>query len=271
MVSAASILPGVRVSLSRERKILGTAGGPKKAAPFLESGTFLLLNGDFLIDIDLKRSYGFPPPPGGGGDNGPAGGSRLASSTSTPAAVSASSSNLERHASPDWTAAGFTGIHVLEPEVLKLIHANTPWEINLPGLPGNAPAGMESRRLSPPRLLARGRRPRGVSRRRPRGYRRQRRASIRPRPGAGELDPPGKEHTSLLSSSEKGPSSKAGQQLGPAVVIGPEVRVDRGAIHQPISNPRGHRMWPPGSASKGAIVSPVKEEFPWRAAFALEI
>ena len=31
-------------------KWVKVAGGPRKAAPFLEGGTFLLLNGDFLID-----------------------------------------------------------------------------------------------------------------------------------------------------------------------------------------------------------------------------
>ena len=46
---------GMRVHVSREPKILGTAGGPKKARAFLEGGTFLLLNGDFLIDIDLAE------------------------------------------------------------------------------------------------------------------------------------------------------------------------------------------------------------------------
>ena len=120
---------GVRVSLSRERKILGTAGGPKKAAPFLENGTFLLLNGDFLVDIDLQEVVNFHRRQGAA--------ATMVLREETGGAIHVDSAGRirqflrpERQASPEWTAAGFTGIHVLEPEVLKLIHGNTPWEIN---------------------------------------------------------------------------------------------------------------------------------------------
>ncbi len=43
--------------LSHEERILGTAGGIRKAAPFLRGGgTILVRNADFLADIDLRKA-----------------------------------------------------------------------------------------------------------------------------------------------------------------------------------------------------------------------
>ena len=50
---------GLALHVSRERRILGTAGGLKKAEGFLGAATFLLLNGDFLVDIDLRQVLDF--------------------------------------------------------------------------------------------------------------------------------------------------------------------------------------------------------------------
>jgi mannose-1-phosphate guanylyltransferase/phosphomannomutase len=44
---------GVNIHYSPETKLMGTAGGVKKAAPFLKGGTFLVMSGDGLTDIDL--------------------------------------------------------------------------------------------------------------------------------------------------------------------------------------------------------------------------
>jgi NDP-sugar pyrophosphorylase family protein len=44
---------GMNVSYSLERELLGTAGGVKKNADFLGGGTFLVMSGDALTDIDL--------------------------------------------------------------------------------------------------------------------------------------------------------------------------------------------------------------------------
>jgi mannose-1-phosphate guanylyltransferase/mannose-1-phosphate guanylyltransferase/phosphomannomutase len=43
------------VSYSRERTILGTAGGPRKVRSFFGADPFLLVNGDVLFDFDLRR------------------------------------------------------------------------------------------------------------------------------------------------------------------------------------------------------------------------
>jgi NDP-sugar pyrophosphorylase family protein len=43
------------IHYSREPEILGTGGGVKQAAPLLGDETFLLLNGDTLVDVQLDR------------------------------------------------------------------------------------------------------------------------------------------------------------------------------------------------------------------------
>ncbi|HET7293425.1 MAG TPA: NDP-sugar synthase [Vicinamibacteria bacterium] len=45
---------GLRVRYSFERRILGTAGGPRKARRLLGDGPVLLVNGDVLFDFDLR-------------------------------------------------------------------------------------------------------------------------------------------------------------------------------------------------------------------------
>lgn len=44
---------GVRVRYSRERIILGSAGGPRRALPLLDADRFFLVNGDTLAAVDL--------------------------------------------------------------------------------------------------------------------------------------------------------------------------------------------------------------------------
>jgi NDP-sugar pyrophosphorylase family protein len=44
---------GLRVRYSRERTILGTGGGPRKARALLGDGPVLIVNGDVLFDFDL--------------------------------------------------------------------------------------------------------------------------------------------------------------------------------------------------------------------------
>ena len=46
-------LLGMDITYSVERELMGTAGGVKKSAGFLGGGTFLVVSGDALTDIDL--------------------------------------------------------------------------------------------------------------------------------------------------------------------------------------------------------------------------
>ena len=50
---------GVNLHFSREEKIMGTAGGIKMAQEFLDGGTFLVINSDIVVDIDLGRALAF--------------------------------------------------------------------------------------------------------------------------------------------------------------------------------------------------------------------
>jgi NDP-sugar pyrophosphorylase family protein len=50
---------GVNLHFSREEKILGTAGGIKAVQGFLEGGTFLVINSDIIVDIDLNQVLEF--------------------------------------------------------------------------------------------------------------------------------------------------------------------------------------------------------------------
>src|SRR5689334_2906607 len=45
---------GMRVRYSWEQPVLGSAGGPRRALPLLDSDPFLIVNGDTLVDIDLS-------------------------------------------------------------------------------------------------------------------------------------------------------------------------------------------------------------------------
>ena len=50
---------GARVRYSWEHpRLLGSAGGPRLARPMLDAGTFLIINGDTLTDVDLVRLAG---------------------------------------------------------------------------------------------------------------------------------------------------------------------------------------------------------------------
>jgi NDP-sugar pyrophosphorylase family protein len=47
---------GARIRYSWEQPVvLGSAGGPRQALPLLDRGTFLMINGDTLTDVDLTR------------------------------------------------------------------------------------------------------------------------------------------------------------------------------------------------------------------------
>jgi NDP-sugar pyrophosphorylase family protein len=50
---------GMRIHYSYEREILGTAGGIKAAEKFLRDGTFLVINSDIIMDIDINKVLEF--------------------------------------------------------------------------------------------------------------------------------------------------------------------------------------------------------------------
>src|SRR5512147_2300207 len=45
---------GIPVRYSWENPVLGSAGGPRRALPLLDTDRFLIINGDTLTDLDLE-------------------------------------------------------------------------------------------------------------------------------------------------------------------------------------------------------------------------
>lgn len=133
---------GVKLHYSYEPEILETAGGLKKAEAFLRDGAFVVINSDILIDLDLEELISFHrsrkaiatlvlredpeavkfgviktdsegrirqflrwSAPGGCGSSTQAG----------------SASGMLEGVEPPGGVAHFTGVHILEPEVLDWI------------------------------------------------------------------------------------------------------------------------------------------------------
>jgi NDP-sugar pyrophosphorylase family protein len=118
---------GVRLRYSWEGVVLGSAGGPKRAAPLLDASTFLIVNGDTLATVDLKQLVA----------------QHRASGALVTLAVMATQ---EPHkygglaATPDGVMTGFVkrgdptpsqhfvGIQVVEAEAFRTVPPDVPWE-----------------------------------------------------------------------------------------------------------------------------------------------
>jgi mannose-1-phosphate guanylyltransferase len=107
---------GVSIAYSREEHILGTGGGVKQAAPLLGAETFVIVNGKVVIDLDLAAVVAAHRRRGA-----------LATMVvrRDPAAAKWGAIDV----GPDGRIAGllgagehmFTGVHVVEPELLTRI------------------------------------------------------------------------------------------------------------------------------------------------------
>ncbi len=121
------------VSFSYEPQILGTAGGLKANESFFDSDTFLMANGDIVIDFPLKEALAFHK------ENKP-----LATLILYPQSapfnyfpIRIDEEGLLRNfkgARPGGKLRPetyvFTGVHILEPNIFSLIPPGVPWEIN---------------------------------------------------------------------------------------------------------------------------------------------
>ena len=125
---------GLSLEVSREGKhILGTGGGVRHAAQLLGQGTFFLLNGDMLFDVDLAAALAahkahkatatmvLAPYPKG----------------ATYGAVELDDGNRVRRVAgrgappePGLVRTHFTGVHVMEPEVIARLPAEGEADIN---------------------------------------------------------------------------------------------------------------------------------------------
>jgi len=119
---------GVQLHWSHEPEILGTAGGIKKAQEFLEGESFLVINSDVVVDIDLSKVISFHKAQGSAltlvvreGDSpeqcDPI---EVDENDRIVHMVGASSMNLP----DDTTRVLFTGIQVMEPDIFDRIPEN---------------------------------------------------------------------------------------------------------------------------------------------------
>jgi NDP-sugar pyrophosphorylase family protein len=122
-----------RVSFSMEEKILGTAGGLKANESFFDEDTFVMANGDILIDLDLDEALTFHRRSGGMA-------TLILYPQPEPGKFPSIKINSQGrivqfkhiHIADD---AGyedylFTGIHILEREIFDFIPAGCSYEIN---------------------------------------------------------------------------------------------------------------------------------------------
>ena len=121
------------VSFSHESQILGTAGGLKANESYFNSDTFLMVNGDIVMDFPLKEALAFHK------ENKP-----LATLLLYPQSAPYRYSPIRidedgrlrnfKGACPGGELRPetyvFTGVHILEPDIFSLIPPGVPWEIN---------------------------------------------------------------------------------------------------------------------------------------------
>ncbi|MFC1836077.1 NDP-sugar synthase [Thermodesulfobacteriota bacterium] len=123
----------LRVSFSHEPEILGTAGGLKANESFLAGGSFVLANGDIVMDFPLNEALRFHKERGA-----------LATMLLYPQSRPYRYYPMRIHSDgrlcnfksrnadgePTDQAYVFTGVHILEPEIFDYIPAGCFYEIN---------------------------------------------------------------------------------------------------------------------------------------------
>ncbi len=111
-----SISFGVRIHLSEEPEILGTGGGIRKTEWFWDSDPFIVVNGDIVTDIDLSAAY-----------RAHVENRNLATlvlhdfAPFNQIGMNRQKDILEINPDPKPGRLAFTGIHILEPDVLNHI------------------------------------------------------------------------------------------------------------------------------------------------------
>ena len=137
---------GVHLHWSHEPEILGTAGGIKKAQPFLDGESFLVINSDVVVDIDLSKVIAFHKAQGSAltlvvreGDSpeqcDPI---EVDSNDRIVHMVGTSSMNMP----DDTTRVLFTGIQVMEPDIFDRIPENKFYGTTTDVFPGMLEDGL---------------------------------------------------------------------------------------------------------------------------------
>jgi len=131
---AVAALLGLSVEVSREEKhILGTGGGVRKAQALLGAGPFFLLNGDMLFDVDLAAALAAHKAAGAVATmvlapypRGATYGAVEVDANLNVRRVAGRGAALE----PGLTKMHFTGVHVVEPELLSRLPESGESDIN---------------------------------------------------------------------------------------------------------------------------------------------
>jgi NDP-sugar pyrophosphorylase family protein len=137
---------GLKVHYSEEPVILGTAGGLKKAEPYIrDSGTFLMVNSDSISDCDLvaaikkhRETRAIATmvliPPRAGVDYGVV-------EVNDNDRITRIAGNPQGDPDPRASRYNFSGIHIIEPELFDKIPPQGKSEINRVIYPGLLTAG----------------------------------------------------------------------------------------------------------------------------------
>jgi len=115
------------IQYSEEEKILGTGGGVEKVKGFFENQPFFLINADILIDLDLKKLSEFH-------NSQKTLATLVVTSTTRKDIQNWVFSNHkdqivkigEESPDPDLRQSVFTGVHLIEPEILSLLPSGRP-------------------------------------------------------------------------------------------------------------------------------------------------
>jgi mannose-1-phosphate guanylyltransferase len=118
---------GIRVRYSWERVVLGSAGGPRRAAPLVGTPTFLIVNGDTLASVDIRGLVDH----------------HRASGALVTMAVTPNDDPLKYGgvaATPDGVVTGFVrrgdrsasqhfvGVQVVQADAFRTVPADVPWD-----------------------------------------------------------------------------------------------------------------------------------------------
>lgn len=129
---------GIKVHYSYEPDILGTGGGIKKVEDFFSDGTFLVINADILVGLDLSDVVRFHQEKGAIATMV----LRHDKDVDSYGAIEIDRDSRIReflgkidYQGPPLKKLMFTGIHVLEPEVLSYIPSNISCCINRTAYP----------------------------------------------------------------------------------------------------------------------------------------
>lgn len=116
---------GVQISYSCEKEILGTAGGLRQALGLLGDGTFLALNGDVVMDLDVAELHDFHKQKKSSATlalwTGDDGGRREEVAFDAEGKIVQFLKAKGGPAHGELTSAIFTGAQILEPEILTRV------------------------------------------------------------------------------------------------------------------------------------------------------